>query len=230
MGELAPSILSADFSCLKDQLELLEQSGIEMIHIDVMDGKFVPNISLGFPVIKSIKTCTKMMFDVHLMVEEPSLFVEETVKSGADIITIHAEACTHLSRVIQQIKNFGCRVGVAINPATPLHILEYVLKDIDTILLMTVNPGFGGQCFIPEMKQKIKDCKHFCHSRGYRPIIQLDGGITLDNAKDLLELGADILVAGSAVFNGDIKANVVNFQKILKVGDMDVRRIKGKSL
>lgn len=215
MHRIAPSILSADFKYLGKQLEEIEKTGVKRIHIDVMDGKFVPNIAIGFPVIKSIRSCTNMEFDVHLMVETPEKFIQDAVLAGADIITVHQEACKDLLRVIKQIKETGHRAGVALNPATPIETLKYVIQDINQILLMTVNPGFGGQKFIPCMMDKIKDCKNFIQKTGYSPVIELDGGITAENAAECIINGANILVAGSSVFNGNIKENSDQFQRAI---------------
>lgn len=211
---IAPSILSADFSKLGEQINEIEQAGIKMVHIDVMDGSFVPNISLGFPVIESIRRCTDMMFDVHLMINDPDKFVKTAADSGADSITVHQEACTHLHRTIYQIKEAGCKVGVALNPATSVNTLEYVIKDIDMILLMTVNPGFGGQVFISEMMQKIKDVRELCEKKNCKLLLELDGGITLENAGECIKAGADILVSGSSVFRGNIQENIQRFNTI----------------
>jgi ribulose-phosphate 3-epimerase len=208
-GKIAPSILSADFRCLEAQLKALEDVGIDRIHIDVMDGAFVPNISIGFPIIRSIRSCTDMEFDVHLMVEEPGRFVAAAAAAGADCITVHQEACRHLQRVLSQIKEAGCKAGVALNPATPAQTLQYVANDLDQVILMTVNPGFGGQKFLPAMMEKIKESRMFFRQMNCRPIIELDGGITVENAKTCLQQGADILVAGSAVFLGDIQENIM---------------------
>lgn len=216
MKRIAPSILSADFSQLGIQINQIKQAGAEMIHIDVMDGIFVPNISLGFPVIQSIRPCTDMMFDVHLMVQNPDEFVKIAADAGAESITVHQEACTHLHRTITQIKEAGCKAGVALNPATAIQTLEYVLQDIDIVLLMTVNPGFGGQTFISGMMEKIRDIRELCVKRGCNPLIELDGGITLQNAKECILAGADILVAGSSVFENDIQDNIKKFNQIIK--------------
>jgi ribulose-phosphate 3-epimerase len=205
---IAPSILSADFKCLEKQLKELEEAGIRRIHIDVMDGTFVPNISIGFPIIRSIRPCTDMEFDVHLMVEDPARFIADTAAAGADIITIHQEACRHLPRVIDQIKGAGCKVGVALNPATPVETLKYVVQDLDQLLLMTVNPGFGGQKFIPAMMGKIKESRMFFRQMSCSPSLELDGGITAENAEECVRKGADILVAGSAVFEGNLQENI----------------------
>lgn len=215
MNYLAPSILSADFSRLGEDLSLVEKNGITMLHIDVMDGMFVPSISLGFPIIESIRKKSSMVFDVHLMIEEPERYVERFAKSGADIITVHAEACTHLHRTIGQIKELGKKCGVALNPATPLSALDYVLEDVDMVLLMTVNPGFGGQKFIGAMYEKIRTLRERITAEGLSADIEVDGGIKVSNMKEAIEAGASVLVAGSAVFEGDIEANVRAFKSLL---------------
>lgn len=215
MNYLAPSILSADFSKLGEELSLVEKNGINMLHIDVMDGMFVPSISLGFPVIESIRRNSKMIFDVHLMIKEPERYIERFVESGADIITVHAEACLHLHRTIQQIRQLGKKCGVALNPATPLSALDYVLEDVDMVLLMTVNPGFGGQAFISAMYEKIQTLREQITKRNLDIDIEVDGGIKVSNTKKALEAGANVLVAGSAVFEGDIEGNIRKFQELL---------------
>ncbi|MDE6950757.1 MAG: ribulose-phosphate 3-epimerase [Lachnospiraceae bacterium] len=215
MNYLAPSILSADFSRLGEDLSLVEKNGITMLHIDVMDGMFVPSISLGFPIIESIRKKSDMIFDVHLMIEEPGRYVERFAKSGADIITVHAEACTHLHRTIGQIKELGKKCGVALNPATSLSALDYVLEDVDMVLLMTVNPGFGGQKFIGAMYEKIRTLRKRITEEGLSVDIEVDGGIKVSNTKEAIEAGANVLVAGSAVFEGDIEANVRGFKSLL---------------
>lgn len=216
MKKVAPSILSADFKNLGTQLVQLERAGADMIHIDVMDGAFVPNISLGFPVIHSIRSCTNMLFDVHLMLQNPGDFIKIAAESGADSITIHQEACTHLHRSIHQIKASGCKAGVALNPATSLQTLEYVVRDVDMVLLMTVNPGFGGQTFIAEMMEKIRDCRELFARKNCSPLLELDGGITLENAGECIRAGADILVAGSSVFRNNIEDNIRQFNQIIE--------------
>lgn len=214
MIRIAPSVLSADFKFLEKQLKEIENAGASRIHIDVMDGLFVPNISLGFPVIKSIRPCTDMEFDVHLMIENPERFIPDAAAAGADIITVHQEACRHLPRVLAQIKEAGCKAGVALNPATSIGTLKYVVHNTDQILLMTVNPGFGGQVFIEGMMGKVKECREFLNKTGCSPLIELDGGITAENAAECIRNGADILVAGSSVFQGDIQHNIQQFIKI----------------
>ncbi|HIX66898.1 MAG TPA: ribulose-phosphate 3-epimerase [Candidatus Anaerostipes excrementavium] len=213
---LSPSILSADFAKLGDDVKRAADAGAQWIHIDVMDGSFVPNISFGFPVIKAIRGVTDKVFDVHLMIEEPGRYIGEFAECGADLITLHAESTKHLHRAIQQVKAAGCKVGVSLNPATPLSALDYILDEIDMVLIMTVNPGYGGQAYIDGMDQKIRDLRKIATDRGLDLDIQVDGGVTADNIGRIKECGANIFVAGSAVFNGDIEANVKKLRKTME--------------
>lgn len=198
--KLAPSILSADFSRLGEQIRLVEEAGAEYLHIDVMDGHFVPNLTIGPLVVKPLRPLSGLVFDVHLMVECPESYVTEFVKAGADIITFHAEATVHLHRLVQTIKEAGAKAGVALNPATPLESIEYLLDDLDLILLMTVNPGFAGQCFIPSVLPKIQRLREMLDHRGLSAELQVDGGINQDTVGAVVRAGARVLVAGSAVF------------------------------
>lgn len=213
MYQLSPSMLSADFNKLGEQLKLIEDSGVEWLHIDVMDGDFVSSISFGMPVIASIRKESRLFFDVHLMVAEPVRYIEEFAKAGADLITVHAEACKHLDGTVSQIKKLGCKAGVALNPATPLCHLDYVLDKLDMVLIMSVNPGFGGQSYIESATDKIKDLKKMIDDRGLNVDIQVDGGVNQKTIETVLDAGANIIVAGSAVFGGDIKANIQAFQE-----------------
>ncbi|HJC50462.1 MAG TPA: ribulose-phosphate 3-epimerase [Candidatus Anaerostipes avistercoris] len=205
---LSPSILSADFAKLGEDVKAAADAGAQWIHIDVMDGAFVPNISLGFPVIKSLRKETDKIFDVHLMIEEPGRYISEFAEAGADLITIHVEAAKHLHRAVQQVKAAGCKVGISLNPATPLCALDHILDEIDMVLIMTVNPGYGGQAYIDAMDKKIRDLRKMADERGLDLDIEVDGGVTADNIAHIKECGANIFVAGSAVFNGDIETNV----------------------
>ncbi len=215
MNCLSPSILSADYTILGEQIKKMDEAGAQYVHIDVMDGQFVPSISIGLPVIKTIRKCTDRIFDVHLMIEEPIRYIDEFADAGADIITVHAESCKHLDRTIDAIKEKGIIAGVALNPATPLSAIEYVLPKVDMVLVMTVNPGFGGQKLIPYTVDKVRDLKKLIQSTGNKVDIEVDGGINLDNVREVMEAGANIIVAGSAVFNGDIENNVKSFLDIL---------------
>ena len=215
MNCLTPSILSADYTILGEQIKKMDEAGAQYVHIDVMDGQFVPSISIGLPVIKTIRKCTDRIFDVHLMIEEPIRYIDEFADAGADIITVHAESCKHLDRTIDAIKEKGIIAGVALNPATPLSAIEYVLPKVDMVLVMTVNPGFGGQKLIPYTVDKVRDLKKLIQSTGNKVDIEVDGGINLNNVREVMEAGANIIVAGSAVFNGDIENNVKSFLDIL---------------
>lgn len=210
MVKIAPSILSANFSKLADEIKDVEKAGADYIHIDVMDGHFVPNITMGPLVVEAIRPITKLPLDVHLMIENPDQFIESFVKAGADYITVHVEACKHLHRTIQYIRSFGVKAGVVLNPATPVEMIKHVLKDIDMVLLMTVNPGFGGQRFIKSVLPKIKQVKELIDQEGLNIEIEVDGGINPETAKLCTDAGANVLVAGSAIYNHEDRKKAIN--------------------
>lgn len=207
MLQLAPSILSADFSRLAESVAQIETGGAHLIHVDVMDGHFVPNISFGAPVMKSLCGKTKMPFDVHLMIEEPDRYLADFVTEQTEYITVHQEACIHLNRTISHIKSLGVKAGVAINPATPLAALDYILADVDMVLLMSVNPGFGGQKLIPSVLAKAKALRRIKQESAMDFNIEIDGGITLDNVREAINAGVEIIVAGSSVFGAENPQN-----------------------
>jgi len=209
MKKIAPSILSADFCRLGDEIRAVEAAGADYIHVDVMDGHFVPNITIGPPVVAALRKVTALPLDVHLMIAEPDRYIADFAAAGADIIVVHAEASVHLHRSIQLIKSLGKRAGVSLNPATPLNCLEYVLGDLDLVLLMTVNPGFGGQSFIEECIPKIRSLRAMLDKRGAEAELEVDGGVKVDNIARIAHAGADVFVAGSAVFgNPDYLATI----------------------
>lgn len=217
MAMLAPSLLAADFANLKEEVRKIEEGGADYLHLDVMDGNFVPNISFGSPIIKSLRKITKLPFDVHLMVDKPERYIEDFVEAGADVITVHQEATIHLQRTIQLIKSFGVKAGVSLNPSTPIEALEYIIEDLDLILIMSVNPGFGGQSFIPAMKGKIKKTRELIKKRNHNIILQVDGGIKLDNVKEIIDCGVDLVVVGSDVFRAnDVVERTKDFKDIIE--------------
>lgn len=213
MYQLSPSILAADFACLGKEIKEVEEAGAKWLHLDVMDGKFVPCVSFGMPVLTSLRKVSNLFFDVHLMIEEPERYIKEFKEAGADMLTVHAEACRHLDRVLHEIHNAGMKAGIALNPGTSLSAIEEVLGLADMILIMTVNPGFGGQKFIPYTADKIRRLKKMLEDRNLTADIQVDGGIGKDTLETVMDAGANIFVMGSAVFRGDIKENVALYLK-----------------
>lgn len=213
MPIVAPSLLAADFLHLKEACEMLNQSEAAWFHLDVMDGRFVPNISYGMPVISAIRKATTKVLDVHLMIEEPGKYAATFQEIGADILTVHVEACPHLHRNLQQITSLGMKAGIALNPHTPIGAIEEVLENADLVCMMTVNPGFGGQSFIPSMLSKIERLKEIIIKKGYNTLIEVDGGVTLENAAQIVKAGADILVAGSTVFNAKVPLKTISSLK-----------------
>ena len=216
MFQLAPSILSADFSRLGENVAQIEKGGADLIHVDVMDGHFVPNISFGAAVMKSLNGRTGLPYDVHLMIENPDRYISDFVTENTEYITVHQEACPHIHRTVQNIKSLGVKAGVAINPGTPVCLLEDILEDVDMILVMSVNPGFGGQKFINRTIDKIRELDGIRSRRNLTFEIEVDGGVTSQNVGHLIDAGTDIAVAGSAVFRGDIEANVESFREHMK--------------
>ncbi len=218
MVNLAPSILSADFCNLGEQVKIVEETNTKFLHIDVMDGSFVPNISFGFPIIKALRKNSKMIFDVHLMIENPSKYIDEFIECGADIITFHYEAERHIDRTVNYIKSKGCKVGISLNPATPVSVLKNILPSLDMVLIMSVNPGFGGQSFIPYSIDKIKEVKSLAKELNREDLlIEVDGGVGKNNIKSIVEAGANVLVAGSAVFKENkIQENIKVLNEALK--------------
>lgn len=212
---LAPSMLSADFKVLGEELKTTEENGAKYIHYDVMDGMFVPNLSFGPGILKSIRPASTLIHDVHLMIEEPIRYIEAFAKASADIITVHIEACKDLDATIEKIREYGCKVGVSVKPATPVSVLEPYLDKIDMILIMSVEPGFGGQKFMPIALEKIAQAKAMIEEKGLNIDIQVDGGIDTKNVEDVIQAGANIIVAGSSVFNGDTAANTKAMMEIL---------------
>jgi ribulose-phosphate 3-epimerase len=209
MVKIAPSILSADFAKLGEEVAAVDQGGADWIHVDVMDGHFVPNITIGPLVVKAIRPVTTLPLDVHLMIENPDLYIEEFVKAGADYITVHVEACRHLHRTVHYIKSLGVKAGVVLNPATPVESIQHIIADVDLVLLMSVNPGFGGQKFIPEVLPKIRKVKEMAEEKGVSIDIEIDGGVNAETAKLCIEAGATVLVAGSAVYNKEDRKKAI---------------------
>ncbi len=214
--QLSPSILAADFGRLGDAIQEVEAAGVKWLHIDIMDGQFVPTISMGIPIVSSIRKLTDLFFDVHIMANEPSHLIEDFAHAGADMITVHAEACAHLDRMLNLIHQYGCRAGVALNPATPVCMLENILELADMVLLMTVNPGFGGQIYIPYCTEKIRKVREMADKRGLNLDIEVDGGINRETIGTVLDAGANIIVAGSAVFSGNIRENALVLKKMME--------------
>lgn len=215
MLELSPSLLSADFTDLKSEIEVLDKNGVKYLHLDVMDGMFVPNISFGPMIIKQLRPLTNMIFDVHLMIEDPDRYVQNFKDAGADILTVHYEACKHLHRTVSYIKSLGMKAGVSLNPATNIDVLDYVLEDLDLVLIMSVNPGFGGQSFIPSAIDKIKNLKAKIRERNLNVIVEVDGGVKTTNVKDVIEAGVDLIVSGSDVF-ADKENRIRAYKEIFK--------------
>ncbi|MDD6351535.1 MAG: ribulose-phosphate 3-epimerase [Lachnospiraceae bacterium] len=211
MNCLSPSILSADYCNLQRDIQTADDAGAQYIHIDVMDGHFVPSITVGAPVVRSIRNITDKILDVHLMVERPERMISDFIDAGADIITVHAESTNHLDRVIRQIKAGGAMASVAVNPSTPLSVLDYILPEVDMVLVMSVNPGYGGQKFIPYILDKLRDLQAILYERHLKTDVEVDGGVRLDNLDAILEAGANVIVSGSAIFHGDISENIAAF-------------------
>lgn len=213
---ISPSLLSADFTNLEKEFKILNEEKVDFIHLDIMDGNYVPNISYGPGIVKSLRPLTEIPFDTHLMIEKPENYIEEFVKSGSEIITIHPSTTKHLDRTLSIIRSFGKKTGLALNPGDSLEVLDYNLEKLDLVLVMSVNPGFGGQKFIPSSLRKIKEIKKIIEKRNLETLIEVDGGVKLDNAKEILDAGADILVAGSAIFEKDkTRENIKSFKEIL---------------
>ncbi len=209
MVKIAPSILSADFSKLGEEIKDVEKGGADLIHIDVMDGHFVPNITIGPLIVEAIRPVTKLPLDVHLMIENPDQYIEAFAKAGADYLTVHVEACKHLHRTVSFIKSFGVKAGVVLNPATPVEMIQHIIEDIDMVLFMTVNPGFGGQAFIPSVLAKITHLKELAADKNPNLEIEVDGGVNEETAKRCIQAGATVLVAGSAVYNKADRAQAI---------------------